>query len=333
LSAPASGTLATLAGTEQLTNKDIDGGVASDVHRLTLPSDTLANLTALTRKEATIWYATDTDQVYKDDGAVLSPVAGSSSSSSVNVRASEGAGTTTFTNADPHNQRFDLSANRIAVLPTTGVVKGDVWELNNPNPWQLAIQASDASLIVNSWGSDVVLVALINTPVSSADWSIVQHDVVYGAALSTYTPTISAGTVTSMVNVGWERPSIETMHIHGYITFGAGSSGSNSLSVSFPAPNGTPLTFDSFIQGQGENLGPATFRFFGALAPNLFGGFVTVSGAGTATDITFYSGYTANADVAVGGNSAVVPLLEGYPSNTSYLSFDAHIRITEWKVS
>lgn len=57
-----------------LTNKDIDGGAASNTHRITLPTGTLAAITSLTRKEGTIWYATDTDIVYKDDGATLTPI-------------------------------------------------------------------------------------------------------------------------------------------------------------------------------------------------------------------------------------------------------------------
>ncbi len=79
----ATGTLATLAGTEVLTNKDIDGGTASNAKRITFPKDTLANITALTRKEGTVWYATDTDKLYKDDGTSLTEI-GSGSGGSIN---------------------------------------------------------------------------------------------------------------------------------------------------------------------------------------------------------------------------------------------------------
>lgn len=54
-----------------LTNKDIDGGTASNTNRVTIPKDTLANLQALTRKEGTIVYATDTDKFYADNGSTL----------------------------------------------------------------------------------------------------------------------------------------------------------------------------------------------------------------------------------------------------------------------
>jgi hypothetical protein len=83
LTFPATGTLATLAGTEVLTNKDIDGGTASNAKRITLPKDTLANIQALTRKEGTLWYATDVDKLYSDDGASLNQV-GSGAGGSIN---------------------------------------------------------------------------------------------------------------------------------------------------------------------------------------------------------------------------------------------------------
>lgn len=76
---PTSGTLATLAGTEALTNKDIDGGVAANTRRITFPKDTLANITSLTRKEGTVWYASDVDKLYKDDGVSLTEIGSGSS--------------------------------------------------------------------------------------------------------------------------------------------------------------------------------------------------------------------------------------------------------------
>jgi hypothetical protein len=68
---PSSGVLVTEAGSQVLTNKDYDGGTASNTRRLTVPQDTLANLNALTRKEATLVYANDVDKLYVDDGSAL----------------------------------------------------------------------------------------------------------------------------------------------------------------------------------------------------------------------------------------------------------------------
>lgn len=57
--------------TQALTNKDYDGGTASDTSRITVPKDTKTNLDALTRKEGTIVYASDENKMYADDGATL----------------------------------------------------------------------------------------------------------------------------------------------------------------------------------------------------------------------------------------------------------------------
>lgn len=62
---------------------DIDLGTASNTSRITIAKNTLANLTALTRKEGTVWYATDTDKLYKDDGTSLTEI-GSGSGGSIN---------------------------------------------------------------------------------------------------------------------------------------------------------------------------------------------------------------------------------------------------------
>ena len=62
--------------TQILTNKDYDGGTASDASRLTIPSDTKANLDLLTRKKGTAVYATDEDKFYLDDGVALVEVSG-----------------------------------------------------------------------------------------------------------------------------------------------------------------------------------------------------------------------------------------------------------------
>lgn len=53
-----SGSVVGTTDTQQLTNKDIDGGTASNTSRITLPKDTTANLSSLTDKEGTLWYDT-----------------------------------------------------------------------------------------------------------------------------------------------------------------------------------------------------------------------------------------------------------------------------------
>lgn len=60
--------------TQALTNKDIDGGTASNTNRITLPSNTSSNLTALTRKAGTVVYDTTAQKPYFDNGTALVPV-------------------------------------------------------------------------------------------------------------------------------------------------------------------------------------------------------------------------------------------------------------------
>jgi len=83
LTFPATGTLATIAGVEVFTNKDIDGGTASNSSRITVPKASLATLAALTRKEGVIVYASDVDKLYKDDGVILTEI-GSGGGGSIN---------------------------------------------------------------------------------------------------------------------------------------------------------------------------------------------------------------------------------------------------------
>lgn len=75
----------TTNGSQVLTNKDIDGGTASNTSRLTIPKNTFTNLTALTRKQATLVYDTTNSRVMYDDGAALQAVGSGSGSSSPNL--------------------------------------------------------------------------------------------------------------------------------------------------------------------------------------------------------------------------------------------------------
>lgn len=83
--------------TDVLTNKDIDGGTASNTRRITLPKDTKTNLDALTRKQGTIVYDTTSNKPYYDNGTILTAV-GSGSGGSKNYIAGGDAesGTTGF---------------------------------------------------------------------------------------------------------------------------------------------------------------------------------------------------------------------------------------------
>ena len=83
----------TLVGTDTaqtVTNKlhqdsIFDGGTASTSRRINLPKDTYANLSALPRSEGAVYYATDLDQVFYDDGSLLQPVGSGGSDGGLNL--------------------------------------------------------------------------------------------------------------------------------------------------------------------------------------------------------------------------------------------------------
>jgi hypothetical protein len=98
-----------------------------------------------------------------------------------NIRASEGAGTTTLTIADAPRQIFNLSAARTVVLPTTSVKSGYELVLENRGAFDLTVQASggNALTIANSANLDatiqkgfVRLVSLQDTPTTPAHWYV-----------------------------------------------------------------------------------------------------------------------------------------------------------------
>lgn len=78
-------TFADTDSTQVFTNKDYDGGVASNTSRITAPAATLATLQGLTRKAGSIWYASDTQSYYGDDGTNLSALGSGSGQGELNV--------------------------------------------------------------------------------------------------------------------------------------------------------------------------------------------------------------------------------------------------------
>jgi hypothetical protein len=81
--------LANVSGAQLFTNKDYDGGIASNTSRITVGKNTTGNLNSLTRKEGTIVYDTSTGEFKGDNGASLNTF------SSVLVADQDNTGTVT----------------------------------------------------------------------------------------------------------------------------------------------------------------------------------------------------------------------------------------------
>jgi hypothetical protein len=96
--------------TQTLTGKDIDGGTASNTNRITIPKASYSTLSGLTRKEATLVYASDQNKLYHDDGAALN-VVGSGTGSVVNYAEGD--------NSDFENSVGSWTAFASTAVPTT----------------------------------------------------------------------------------------------------------------------------------------------------------------------------------------------------------------------
>lgn len=199
---PSSGTLATIAGTQVLTNKDIDGATASNSSRITLPGAATATLNALTRKAGTVLYDTTTGEVKFDNGSALAALstqaeAGAAQSGIVNLSAQTlGAGIKYFkdgikgpwaaTVGDDSNTTLVVTDNRVQIvtpsaarnytLPTTSVLKGDIWTIVNlaavtSLSLQIKVKSSDGDQLATVYPQSTVrLLALQDTPTDRTHW-------------------------------------------------------------------------------------------------------------------------------------------------------------------
>lgn len=101
-----------------------------------------------------------------------------------NVRASEGAGTTTLVAADARHQIFNLSAARTVVLPSAGIIKGEKVVLENTGAFDLSMQSSDLTALTRTnvgGGVDptirvgyTVMLALQDAPTAPAHWRVLE---------------------------------------------------------------------------------------------------------------------------------------------------------------
>lgn len=160
----------TLLGTDTsqiVTNKDIDGGTASNTSRITLPKAATATLNALTRKQGTLVYDTTANNVKFDDGSTLQTFGGVSDHGALTGLAD-----------DDHTQYAHLtgrsggqtlqggtdSGDDIRIESTSNATKGDVFLGSSGVQAKvdasgyffhktLTIRASDSSALITSGGA------------------------------------------------------------------------------------------------------------------------------------------------------------------------------------
>lgn len=116
-----------------------------------------------------------------------------------NVRAPEGAGTTTLLSTDNRWQIFNLSAGRTVLLPSSGVKSGDLVRIDLRTAFPLIIQSSGAAEVTRLLSAGYVkYMALIDSPITAADWLYVNGSEVVNAVVQT-----TAFAQSSPVNGTW----------------------------------------------------------------------------------------------------------------------------------
>ncbi len=276
--------VATISGAQVITNKDIDGGTAANNRRITLPKASTATLAGLTNKEATVAYDTDLDEPVYNDGSTWLSFGGGGGSTTANIRASEGAGTTTLVSSDNTYQIFNLSANRTLVMPTTGVASGTVYRIVNDSAFTLTIEASDNSQITVLAGGFVQLAALQSAPVDNGDWKMVEHN----ASLVISNPTTGGVLNVSSASTG----EFNYSRVRNVVTFSAAVSFTVTASGDFAFDIALPAGALSNFTSNQDASGTGVFDFGG-----LAGGYIS---ADTTNDVLVVNGTRTGGGVSAG---------------------------------
>jgi len=177
-----------------------------------------------------------------------------------NIRSSEGAGTTTLTISDSKWQVFDLSAGRTCVLPTTGVVTGDLYILQNRSNNLLTVQSSNGSEITTSAAGSgsvgtasirfgfVKLIALQNTPTTPAHWLVAECQ-----EEGTYTPTLAneANTTSLTAYTTYYTRNNKQVIVNGRMDVDGNLTSFTTTQVRITLPKSSSLSNDYELAGVG----------------------------------------------------------------------------------
>lgn len=168
----SSDTILLSAASQSITNKDIDGGIASNSRRITLPKDSLTNITALTRKQGTLIYSTTDNKIYFDDGTSLIQLSTSSGSGNLSVNTVS-SNTTITTLYDL--VLVDTSSGDVTItLPTAVGNQGKVFQIFKTASANKIIIDGNGSQTIDEELTQEVYVKLTNIPICSdgANWII-----------------------------------------------------------------------------------------------------------------------------------------------------------------
>jgi hypothetical protein len=105
------------------------------------------------------------------------------------------AGTTTLVVGSTYTQYFTGSSTQIVKLPTTSIVAGQQYLIENRSTGLVTVQSSGANTIqIMSSNTSLLATALVATPTTAANW-----DVVYSAQTSIYPTNTQSGTSYSVL--------------------------------------------------------------------------------------------------------------------------------------
>lgn len=123
-----------ISAAQVVTNKDIDGGTASNTSRLTVPKNTTVNIAGLTRKEATIFYDTDQSGFFGDDGTSVISLGGGGGtlvSDTARLYGANGSGSTATRIRRYINYAFDNSGYSFAALSASQTATNGLFRIDD----------------------------------------------------------------------------------------------------------------------------------------------------------------------------------------------------------